>query len=83
MGYAISWLAIRGNTKSPVLASLGLEKTGGTEEHSRSKWSTTSLGDWVVIWSNSYEPSDSAVQDRSSTGKSSSAMLRNTLCLCR
>lgn len=56
MGYAISWLAIRSNTESPVLASLGLEKTGETEELPESTWSTTRVGDWIVIWSNSYEP---------------------------
>ena len=56
MGYAISWLAIRGKTERLVLASLGLEKTGGTAERPESKWSTTRLGDWVVIWSNSYDP---------------------------
>lgn len=57
MGYAISWLAIRGNTESAVLSSLGLEKTGETEEIPESNWCSTQLGDWVIIWSNSFEPS--------------------------
>jgi len=32
MGYAISWLAVRGSAELSVLSSLGLEKTGETEE---------------------------------------------------
>ena len=56
MGYAVSWLAIRGNTESSVLASLGLEKTGETEAVPESDWSTTRVGDWLVIWSNSCQP---------------------------
>lgn len=56
MGYAISWLAIRGNTESSALASLDLEKTGRTEELPESEWSTTRVRDWVVIWSNSFKP---------------------------
>jgi hypothetical protein len=56
MGYAVSWLAIRGSTESSVLASLGLERTGETEEIPDSDWSTTHVGDWVIIWSNSCEP---------------------------
>ena len=56
MGYAISWLAIRGNAESSCLASLGLERTEETEEIPESDWSTTHVGDWVIIWSNFYEP---------------------------
>jgi hypothetical protein len=56
MGYAVSWLAFRGNTESFVLSSLGLEKTGGTEEIPESDWSTTRVRDWMIIWSNAYEP---------------------------
>jgi hypothetical protein len=56
MGYAVSWLAIRGNTESSVLASLGLEKTGETEEVPESGWSITRVRDWLVIWSNSCQP---------------------------
>lgn len=56
MGYAISWLAVRTDSESSVLASLGLEKTGQTEKIPDSNWSITRMRDWVVIWSNSYEP---------------------------
>lgn len=56
MGFAISWLAVRGNTESSVLASLGLEKTGKKEEIPESDWSTTRMRDWIVIWCNSCEP---------------------------
>jgi len=56
MGFAASWLAIRDNTEGTALASLGLEKTGETEEIPESDWSTTRVGDWIVIWSNRAEP---------------------------
>jgi len=56
VGYAISWLAVRADSEHSVLASLGLEKTGETEEVPDSNWSATRVRDWVVIWSNSYEP---------------------------
>ena len=56
MGFAVSWLAVRDNTEGAVLASLGLEKTGETEEIAESDWSTTRVGDWIVIWSNHCEP---------------------------
>ena len=56
MGFAVSWLAIRGNTESSVLTSLGLERTGETEEIPESDWSTTRMRDWIIIWCNSYEP---------------------------
>jgi len=55
MGFAVSWLAIRDNSEDSVLASLGLEKTGETEEIPESDWSTTRAGDWIVIWSNRCE----------------------------
>jgi hypothetical protein len=56
MGYAISWLAVRGSAESSVLSSLGLENTGETEEISESDWCSAQLGDWILVWSNSYEP---------------------------
>ena len=56
MGYAISWLANRGTAEATVLAALGLEKTGQAEDLPRADWSGTRLGDWTVIYSNSFEP---------------------------
>ncbi|HWZ43300.1 MAG TPA: hypothetical protein VNW97_07470 [Candidatus Saccharimonadales bacterium] len=56
MGFAISWLAVRGNTEASVLAALGLEKTGTTEEIPEHDWCSTRLGDWMIVWSNSVEP---------------------------
>lgn len=56
MGFGVSWLAIRGNTESTVLASLGMEKTGETEEVPESDSSTTRVRDWMVICSNSCQP---------------------------
>ena len=53
MGYAVSWLAIRGNTETSMLASLALEKTGETEEIAESDWSATRGREWLVVWSNS------------------------------
>ena len=57
MGYAISWLAVRGSTESSVLTLLGLEKTGETEEIPESDWSFAHFGEWMIVWSNSFEPS--------------------------
>ena len=57
MSYSISSLAIRGGKEASALASLGLEKTGETREVPESEWSSTQLGDWFLIWSNSFEPS--------------------------
>ena len=56
IGIGVSWLAIRGNTENTVLASLGLEKTGETEEVLENDWSTTRVRDWMVICSNSFGP---------------------------
>jgi hypothetical protein len=56
MGYAVSWLAIRGNTETSVLASLALEKTGKTGEIAESDWSATRVREWLVVWSNSCQP---------------------------
>jgi hypothetical protein len=58
MGYAISWLAIRGSSEPAVLAALGLEKTGEKEKENvpESDWCSTQVGEWIVIWSNSFEP---------------------------
>src|SRR5712671_5084328 len=56
MGYAISWLAVRGDGDTSVHASLGLEKTGQTEEFAESDWCSARLKDWTVVWSNSFEP---------------------------
>lgn len=56
MGFAVSWLAVRNNNEASVLASLGLEKTGETEEFPESDWCSTGLGEWIVVWSNSFEP---------------------------
>ena len=56
MGYAVSWLAIRGNTETSLLASLALEKTGETEEIAESAWSATHVREWLVVWSNSCQP---------------------------
>jgi|SRR3954469_20608667 hypothetical protein len=57
MGYAISWLAVRGSAESSVLGSLGLEKTGETEEIPESDWCNAQLGDWIIVWSNRMGPS--------------------------
>jgi hypothetical protein len=56
MGYAISWLAIRGSSEPAVLAALGLEKTGETEDVPESNWCSTRVGEWILIWCNSFEP---------------------------
>jgi hypothetical protein len=56
MGFSISWLAVRNDNDSSVLASLGLEKTGETEEFPGKHWCSTRVGEWTVVWSNSYEP---------------------------
>ncbi|SRR5260221_8636391 len=56
MGFAISWLAVHGDTEASVLASLGLEKTGETEEVPESEWCSARVGEWTLVWSNSYEP---------------------------
>jgi len=56
MGYAISWLALRSTPEESVLASLGLEKTGETEELPDSKWCGRRLHEWTLVWSNSFEP---------------------------
>ena len=56
MGYAISWLAVRGSSEPAVLAALGLQKTGETEEIPKTDWCSTHVGDWILIWSNSFEP---------------------------
>lgn len=53
MGYAISWLAIRGSTEPAILAALGLAKTGETEEVPESDWCSNRVGEWILIWSNS------------------------------
>jgi len=58
MGYAISWLAVRGTSESDVLAALGLEKTehvekGGVPE---GEWCSARLGQWTLVWSDSFEP---------------------------
>ena len=57
MGFSISWLAVRSNNDTSVLATLGLEKTGETEEFPESDWCSTRVGEWMVVWSNSHEPS--------------------------
>jgi hypothetical protein len=54
MGCAISWLAMRGSMESAVLTALGLEKTGETEEIPNTRWSTTHIGEWILIWSPSF-----------------------------
>jgi hypothetical protein len=58
IGFSISWLAVRNNNNddTSVLASLGLEKTGETEESPGKHWCSTRVGEWTVVWSNSYEP---------------------------
>jgi hypothetical protein len=61
MGFSISWLAVRNNAvgdndETYVLASLGLEKIGATEEFPGKHWCSTRGGEWTVVWSNSYEP---------------------------
>jgi hypothetical protein len=56
MGYAISWLAVHGATEASVFASLGLEKTDKTEEIPESDWCSTCVGDWILIWSNRFDP---------------------------
>ncbi len=56
MGFAISWLAARDTSETSVLASLGPEKTGETEEVPDGNWCSTLVGEWMVIWSNSCEP---------------------------
>lgn len=57
MGFSISWLAIRSNNDTSVLATLGLEKTGDTEELPETDWCSTRVDEWMVIWSNAHEPS--------------------------
>jgi hypothetical protein len=56
MGFSISWLAVRSNNDTAVLASLGLEKTGETDKSPGKHWCSTRVGEWTVVWSNSYEP---------------------------
>jgi hypothetical protein len=56
MGYAIGWLAIRGSSEPAVLAALGLEKTGEKEAVPESDWCSTRVGEWILIWSNSFAP---------------------------
>ena len=56
MGFAISWLAVRNTSDTSVLSTLGLEKTGETEEIPESDWCSARLGEWVIIWSNSMDP---------------------------
>lgn len=56
MGFSISWMAVRDDNDTSVLASLGLEKTGETEESPGKHWCGTRVGEWTVVWSNSYEP---------------------------
>jgi len=56
MGFAISWVAVRGSKENTLLDALGLEKTGETEEIPEREWSTTRIGDWTVVWSNRFEP---------------------------
>ena len=57
MGYAISWLAVRNRAQESVLASIGLVKTGQTEEIPESDWCSKQVGEWTVVWSNSFQPS--------------------------
>lgn len=56
MGFAISWLAVRGNSETEVLATLGLEKTGETDGTPDSDWCMTHAGEWTIVWSDKYEP---------------------------
>ena len=56
MGFAISWLAVRDCKQNSPLNVLGLEKTGETEEIAEGEWSTTRIGDWIVVWSDRFEP---------------------------
>jgi len=56
MGYAISWLAVRNTPEESVLAALGLEKTGESEELPESKWCSKRVNEWTLVWFNSFQP---------------------------
>jgi hypothetical protein len=56
MGYAVTWLAVRGERANDMLAALSLVRTGTLSDEPDAHWSTVRLtSGWQLIWCNDYE----------------------------
>lgn len=55
MGYAASWIAVRGKSPQSVLDALCLATTDEYEEIPESRWCGTRWGDWYLVYANDFQ----------------------------